>query len=89
MPVALATAAWNLPRLAIGYAHDGVCSLDRKFHDCGHGMTGKGGTTPHPLPTLCNIRKRKITTVVTVALKHTGDIKITSAKIAQRIKIAD
>jgi hypothetical protein len=23
MPVAMATAAWNLPRLAIGYAHDG------------------------------------------------------------------
>ena len=45
----------------------------------------------HPLRTLCNIRWRKITAAVAVAPKHTGDINIniTSAKIAQRIRITD
>jgi hypothetical protein len=48
--------------------------LIRKFHDRGHGMTWKGEATPHPLPTLCTIRSRKVTTAVTVAPKHTGDL---------------
>jgi hypothetical protein len=61
----------------------------RRFPDRGQGMTWKGGATPHSLPTLCTIRARKITTVVTVAPKHTCDIKLISAKIAQRIKITD
>ena len=43
----------------IGYMTEG-CALDRKFHDCGHEMTWKGGSTPHPVPTLCTIRARKI-----------------------------
>ena len=72
MPVALATAAWNLPRLATALAYDGGI-LMRKFHDCGHGMTWKRGATPLPLPTLYTIRSWKITTVVTVAPKQTGD----------------
>ena len=37
-----------------------------RFHDRSHGMTWKGRPTLHPLPPLCTIRARKITTVVTV-----------------------
>ena len=39
-------------------------------------MTGKRGATPYPLPTLCTIRVRKITTAVTVAPKHSCILKL-------------
>ena len=85
MPVAIATAAWNLPRLAIGYAHNGGI-LIRRFYDRSHGMTWKGGATPHLLRTLCTIRSQKITTAVTVAPKHTGDLKLLPPKLHNKLK---
>ena len=60
--------------------------LIRKFHDRGHGMMWKGEATPHPLPTLCTIRSRKITTAVTVAPKHTGDLKLLPPKLHNELK---
>ena len=60
--------------------------LGRRFHDRGHGMTWKGEATPHPLPTLCTIRSRKITTAVTVAPKHTGDLKLLPPKLHNEFK---
>ena len=60
--------------------------LIRKFHDRGHGMTWKGEATPHPLPTRCTIRSWKITTAVTVAPKHTGDLKLLPPKLHNELK---
>jgi len=38
------------------------------------------------LPTLCTIRSRKITTAVTVAPKHTGDLKLLPPKLHNELK---
>jgi hypothetical protein len=40
----------------------------------------------HPLRTLCTIRSRKITTVVTVAPKHMGDLKLLPPKLHNKLK---
>ena len=61
--------------------------LIRKFHDRGHGMTWKGEATPHPLSTLCTIRSRKITIAVSVAPKHTGDLKLLPPKLHNELKL--
>ena len=58
----------------------------RRFHDRSHGMTWKGGATSHPLRILCTIRARKITTAVTVAPKHTGDLKLLPQKLHNELK---
>ena len=71
-----APGAWNLPAVATASACCGVCAHTRRFPDRSQGMTGKRGATPHPLPTLCTIGARKITTAVTVAPTHTGDLKL-------------
>jgi hypothetical protein len=49
-------------------------------------MTGKRGATPHPLPALYTIRARKITTAVTVATTHTGDLKLLPPKLHNELK---
>ena len=58
----------------------------RRLPDRGQGMTWKGGATPQPLPTLCTIRSRKITTAVTVAPKHTGDLNLLPQKLHNELK---
>jgi hypothetical protein len=46
----------------------------------------KGEATLHPLQTLCTIRSRKITTAVTVAPKHTGDLKLLPPQLHNKLK---
>jgi hypothetical protein len=50
-------------------------------------MTWKGEATPHPLSTLCTIRSRKITIAVSVAPKHTGDLKLLPPKLHNELKL--
>jgi hypothetical protein len=68
----------------IGTRRRGI--LIRRFHDRSHGMMWKGRATPHPLPTLCTIRARKITTAVTVAPKYMGDLKLLPQKLHNELK---
>ena len=81
-----APGAWNLPAVATASACCGVCAHTRRFPDRSQGMTGKRGATPHPLPTLCTIGARKITTAVTVAPTHTGDLKLLLPKLHNELK---
>jgi len=44
------------------------------------------GSDSAPVATLCTIRSRKITTAVTVAPKHTGDLKLLPPKLHNVLK---
>ena len=81
-----APGAWNLPAVATASACCGVCARTRRFPDRSQGMTRKRGASPHPLPTLCTIGARKITTAVTVAPTHTGDLKLLLPKMHNELK---